>query len=413
MSSGAPGGRRRPHSRFTSLPDAIRSEGVAWVWRRVRYRTPTTRWGRLVHARLRRVLGALLAPPRQFLQGRAGTPRAGDDTLYAFYDLQVASITYNACWFAAAADLARRRRGLRRIHFVIVPGTKGGVREERAVYEAAVDAAQRIWRVHNIVIPILTLVPSCAGYTVLPDRGAAEALRADAGERVYPEYYELALPVSTHPSELLTLRSRELSGIGVLRSSVQGLRYVERWMAPRLRGRRMISITLRDYSFMTARNSNIDAWTAFAGRLDPATYLPVFVLDTERTLDPLPARLEGFEVLREASWNVGLRMAVYESSYLTLGVNNGPLFLAAMNDRTRLLMFKMITPSVPQTTEEFLRQEGFQIGRQLPFATPFQRVIWEDDVVEVIEREFEAMIAHIEGAADTEVLTGVAARGVW
>ncbi len=412
MNSGAPGGRRRPASRFTSLPYTVRSEGLAWVWRRVRYRTPSTAWGRAVHAWLRRVLGAALTPSRMFRQSHAGTSEGSDDTLFAFYDLQVAPITYHACWFAVAADLARRRRGLRQVHFVIVPGTKGGVREERAVYEAAVDVAERIWRVHNIVIPILTLVPSCAGYTLLPDRRAVESLRVDAGDRIYPEHYEPALPVSHHPSELLMLHPRELAGIGVLRSSVQGLRYVERWMAPRLHGRRVITVTLRDYAFMTARNSNLDAWTAFARHLNPAKYLPVFVLDTERTLDPLPAVLEGLEVFREASWNVGLRMALYESSYLNLGVNNGPLFLAAMNDRTRLLIFKMITPSVPQTTEEFVRQEGFQIGAQLPFATPFQRLVWEDDVLEVIEREFEAMVAHIEGAADTEVVRQGAARSV-
>ncbi len=358
------------------------------------------------------MLGGLLAPSRLVRRRHAGTSEESDDILYAFYDVQVAPITYDACWFAAAADLARRRRGLRRIHFVIVPGTKGGVREERAVYEAAVDAAQRIWRVHNVVIPILTLVPSCAGYTLLPDRRAAESLRAEAADRIYPEHYEPALPVSHHPSELLRLRPGERAGIGVLRGSAQGLRYVERWMAPRLRGRRVISITLRDYAFMTARNSNLDAWAAFARHLDPGTYLPVFVPDTERTLDPLPGELEGFEIFREASWNVGLRMALYQSSYLNLGVSNGPLYFAAMNDQVRVLMFKIITPSVPQTTEEFLRQLGFQIGAQLPFATPFQRLIWEDDALEVIEREFEAMVARIEGAAGVEILTQGVARSV-
>ncbi len=397
MNSGAPDGRRGPASRFTSLPDTIRSEGLAWVWRRIRYRTPTTAGGRVVHAWLRRMLGAVLTVPRG-LKRLTGTSIASTDTLYAFYDLQVTPITYHACWFAAAAELTRRRRGLRRIHFVIVPGTLGGVREERAVYEAAVDAAQRVWRVHNIVIPVLTLAPSGAGYSLVPDRRAAESLRADAGDRVYPEHYEPAFPVSHHPSELLGLSPGESAGIAVLRSSDQARRYVERWMAPRRHGRRAICVTLRDYAFMPARNSNLEAWTAFARHLDPATYLPVFVLDTERTLDPLPAELRDFEVFREASWNVGLRMALYESSYLNLGVNNGPLFLAAMNDRTRHLIFKMITPSVPQTTEEFVRQEGFQIGGQLPFATPFQRLVWEDDVLEVIEREFEALVAAIEGA---------------
>jgi hypothetical protein len=396
VNRGAPGGRSSLASRFTSLPSTIRSEGLAWVWRRVRYRTPTTGWGRVLHASLRRMLGAALAVPRR-TRGSVSTPSVSVDTLYAFYDLQVAPITYHACWFAVASDLARRRRGLRRIHFVLVPGTKNGVREERAAYEASVDVAQRIWRVHNLVIPVLTLVPSCAGYTVLPDRRAAEALRAAACNRVYPRHYEPALPVSHYPSELLALRPGEHAAVGVLRSSEQGLRYVERWMAARRNGRRVITVTLRDYSFMPARNSNLEAWAAFARRLDPAAYLPVFVLDTERTLDPTPAELKEFDVFREASWNVGLRMALYESSYLNLGVNNGPLFLAAMNDLTRLLIFKIITPSVPQTTEEFVGQEGFQIGGQLPFATPFQRLVWEDDTLEVIEREFEAFVARVEG----------------
>lgn len=409
MNRGAPGRRHGSASRFTSLPETIRSEGLGWVWRRIRYRTPTTAGGRLVHAWLRRALGAVLAVSR-WLRGRTRTSGASQDTLFAFYDLQVAPITYHACWFAAASDLARRRLGLRRVHFVIVPGTTGGVREERAVYEAAVDVAQRIWRVHNVVIPILTLVPSCGGYTVLPDRGAAEGLRAAAGARVYPAHYEPALPVSHYPSELLTLSPQEGAGVGVLRSSEQGLRYVERWMASRRHGRRVITVTLRDYAFMPARNSNLEAWTAFARRLDPATYVPVFVLDTEGTLDPPPAMLEGLEVFREASWNVGLRMALYESSYLNLGVNNGPLFLAALNDRARLLLFKIITPSVPQTTEEFVRQEGFQIHGQLPFATPLQRLVWEDDVLQVIEREFETMVAAIENSEPRRSLSYAGGR---
>ena len=58
------------------------------------------------------------------------------------------------CWFVAAADLARRRLGLDRIHFVIVPGLRDGVREERASYEDAVHASSRLWRVHNVVLPV-------------------------------------------------------------------------------------------------------------------------------------------------------------------------------------------------------------------------------------------------------------------
>ncbi|HLW46991.1 MAG TPA: hypothetical protein VKW09_04410 [bacterium] len=394
-----PAGRvGRPAVRLNSGIDAVRTEGLAWVLRRLRYRTPSTRTGRALHTSLRALIGTLRSPVRYV--PRRPLPRTADDTLYAFYDLAVAHITYDAAWFAAAADLARRRLGLARVHFVVVPGIVNGLREERTAYEAVVDADLRVWRLHNVVVPIFTFVPSCGGYTVLPARAAAEPLRARAGRRVYPASYEPALPVGHHPSELLG-PARAGAAVGVLRSSEPGRRFVERWAETRLRGRRMVTITLRDYGYMTERNSDLGAWAAFARRLDPAVYLPVFVLDTERTLDPSPAFFEGFEVFREASWNVGLRMALYESSFVNLGVNNGPLFMAMLSERTRMLIFKMVTPSVPQTTEDFMRQLGFPIGGQLPFATPHQRLVWEDDTLEVIEREFAAMAARLGAAGGT------------
>jgi hypothetical protein len=382
----------------TSIVDTIRTEGLGWVWRRLPYRTPASRPGRAVHAGLRSGLSLLLASVRRRRRAQGGVLESADDTLYAFFDLQVSPLTYDAAWFAAGADFARRRRRLSCIHFVVVPGTKDGFREERAAYESVVDVEARRWRLHNLVVPIFSLVPSCAGYSLLPSRGAAWAVRADAGSRVYPFAYEPLLPIGHHPLELLEAARNREREIGVLRSSVQGLRYVQRWAAQRLEGRRVITITLRDYEFMRARNSNVEEWAEFARRLDPASYLPVFVLDTERTLDATPAPLTGFTIFREASWNVGLRMALYESAFLNLGVNNGPILMCALNARTRFLVFKMVTPSVPQATEAFLRQLGFEIGEQLPFTSPYQRLVWEDDTLPVIEREFVALVERIDAA---------------
>jgi hypothetical protein len=382
-------------TRLASVSDTLRTEGIGWVLRRLRYRSPLTPAGRAVHAGLRGLLGVLLAVPRACMRILRRTPDSRD-LLYAFYDLQVAPISYDVSWFAATADFTRRRMGLRRIHFVIVPGIKDGLREERKAYEGVVDPATRSWRLHNIVLPVLTLVPSFAGLSILPSRDAARALRVAAGHRVYPAHYEVALPAAHHPAELLTDPIDAGEEIGVLRSTIQGLRYVERWLESRISGRRLVTITIRDYTFMPARNSNLEAWSQFARRLDPVKYFPVFVLDTERTLDPSPSAIVGFEVFREASWNAWLRMALYELSFLNLGVNNGPLFMCAHNARTRFLIFKILTPSVPQTTVEFMTKLGFKIGGQLPFATPLQRLVWEDDTLQNIEREFVKLVHQIE-----------------
>jgi len=388
-------------ARLTSVMDTLRTEGLGWVLRRLRYRTPHTPVGRSIHTGLRRILGLALEAPRALSRRLGHAPPADADTLYAFYDLQVAPLSYDVSWFAATADRARRRMGLSRLHFVVVPGILNGLREERKAYASIVDASARLWRLHNIVMPIFTLVPSFAGFSLLPSRDAAGVLRAAAGGRVYPAHYEPGLPVAHWPSELLTEARGPDEEIGVLRSSPQGLRYVARWLSSRLAGRRLVTITIRDYNFMPARNSDLDAWAAFARRLDAARYLPVFVLDTERTLDPLPAPLAGFEVFREASWNVGLRMALYESSHITLGVNNGPTFMCMLNARVRIIIFKVLTPTVPQTTEELMATLGFKIGEQVPFATPFQRLVWEDDRLETIEREFVTLASRIEDSEAT------------
>lgn len=292
----------------------------------------------------------------------------------------------------------RRQRGLTYVHFVIVPSTRGFVREERAAVEAATDAVSRLWKVHNLVVPVLTLLPTTAGYTVLPSRDAADAWCRRAEGLVYPRFYDPALPVGYHPTELFdAARSEKTTPIGVLRAPAQAVRYVDRWLASRLQGRSLVTITLRDYDFMAARNSNTAAWAEFARRLPSSRYLPVFVPDTERALDELPPELGDANMFNEAAWNVGLRMALYERSLLNLGASCGPLFMALMNAETRVLIFKIVTPSVPQTSEAFMRQLGYEIGGQLPFATPFQRLIWEFDTLDVIEREFAAMIEQIEG----------------
>jgi hypothetical protein len=98
-------------------------------------------------------------------------------------------------------------------------------------------------------------------------------------------------------------------------------------------------------------------------------------------------------------------MALYERAWLNMGVNNGPMGLCWLNDQTRYITFKMVTPTVAQTTVEFNRSRGFEPNESLPFATPLQKWVWEDDTVEVIRREFQSMVAVIESHERKSVLS--------
>jgi hypothetical protein len=62
-------------------------------------------------------------------------------------------------------------------------------------------------------------------------------------------------------------------------------------------------------------------------------------------------------------------------------------------------MFKIVVPSVPHCTAEFIKWSGFEIGATPRFATPFQKWVWADDDADVLWQEFTAMDNKI--AAET------------
>ena len=101
---------------------------------------------------------------------------------------------------------------------------------------------------------------------------------------------------------------------------------------------------------------------------------------------------------------LGLRMALYERAYLNLGVNNGPMGLCWLNDQTRYITFKMLCPAAPHTTAEYMEFLGFKIGESLPFATPGQQWVWQDDDLEVIESAFAAMLNRLEAGSNVTAL---------
>jgi hypothetical protein len=185
-----------------------------------------------------------------------------------------------------------------------------------------------------------------------------------------------------------------------LQATAQNLRNIEQWAQSHARGRRIVALTLRNYGYMQARNSNLDAWIAFARSLDADRFLPVFVPDLEQTLNGEAQHLKEFTTLPEAAWNVGLRMALYERAYVCLGVNTGPMGLCWLNARTHYATFKMAPPDVPQTSLAFYRELGFEPFRSLPFASATQELVWEEDTFEAIQGAFQRITQRLAGAGD-------------
>jgi hypothetical protein len=81
-----------------------------------------------------------------------------------------------------------------------------------------------------------------------------------------------------------------------LRASAERRDNVQRWLSARGIGSRgLVTITLRGYGDMPERNSNIEAWSAFARGFDPGVYFPVFIPNTEQTIEGLPSLMSGLQ----------------------------------------------------------------------------------------------------------------------
>ncbi len=395
-------GHPKGWARAEAALSKVRRNGTPWFWRRLgeEWRQPTTPPGRAFKRAVVRgggsVLMAASAVPRLMGSGR------GHVTL--FYDLEVSPITYDFAWALVGAEKLRRERGLDFIRVVVVPGRHGGLRHEEPAYEAVVDAEARKFRVQHIVLALCRALPSVHGVHLCSTRMEATVACALARGPVLPQGYWPAFPSAHDPADILRAPERSESVPLALRATEAALRQVRPWLAHVAGGRRPVTITLREYAFMPQRNSNIEAWIAFAERLDAAAYAPIFVRDTEAALGPIPERMARHVLMPEASWNLELRLALYELCYLNLMVNNGPHGLCMFNGAARYMMFKILTPSVPQTTEAYMRSLGFTIGAQPAFARPWHRWVWEDDSLDVIEREFARMCRDIDGAVASGAL---------
>jgi hypothetical protein len=373
-------------SRIISILKKIQSNGLGWLYNRLilEFRIPETPAGKKLkpfNVFVYKTFSVLTKPFQLILQKNA----SAQNTLYLFYDFEVCPITFNFCETLGMANAYRKTLNLDYLYIVFVPGSNDGLRKESVDYEQIIHKDSRHWRKYNLLFPLTHLIPACNGFSNCASREEADLIQKRVSPNIYPNGYSVMFPLDFPFYEGARNPSSDIMAV---KATVTALHYVKRWLAQKALGRKTITITLRQYSYMPKRNSNLYAWAEFARKLDPKEYFVVIVPDTECMMHEPLTKLGEFEHFTEACWNIELRAALYESCYLNLGVNNGPFTLCWLNQKCRYLMFKVITEEAPQTTQKALEDAGFIPGQSPAFSTKYQKWVWEDDIETVIQREF-------------------------
>ncbi len=318
-----------------------------------------------------------------------------EPVLTAFYDLEVSPVSFDFSAFAILAEMEKVRRKCAELHIVILPAGDGGFRQDDTEYHVI----NKAWRLNNIVIPHLATMPLRPRLTVCAARSDAEEIERAGTGPIFPEGYHTSQPTSAFMWSHIAAASARGESIPSLHASEQARAYMGQWLQSHIGDRKPVTITLRESTHAAVRNSNFDAWLEFARRLDTDIYHPIFVRDTEKLFGDETDELMEFTTCSLASLNVDLRMALYELSWLNTMVPGGPTVLCWLNRNIPFLQFKIINEDWPSTTTSYITSQGLEKGGQLPHATPYQRLVWEPDDLDVIEREFSAMVDRLEADA--------------
>lgn len=330
----------------------------------------------------------------QTLRELLSSSRESRQVVLATYDFERHPVSYDFAFFLQAAEIYRklsRSEGI--VVSIVRPDDMQNMPGVSKEADAIVDSHARDFRVFHICTQLAELMRT-SGVVSVKKRSVQTLIQENRDLKLV----RFPGPEIDHHSGYYRLINDNPDLVTGLAASVEAHRFVKTWLDTFQVGRKILCITLRQYRFDPERNSNLAEWAAFLDRVDPAEFAVVVLPDTDHIVDFKTSQLGKYPCFEPACFDVDLRFALYEAAYLNMFVNNGPGAASMLDKKVRYLMFKILVPSVPHCTEEFLRWNGFEIGKTPKFATPFQKWVWADDDATALWNAFYEMKTKIDAS---------------
>ena len=332
-----------------------------------------------------------------------------DHTLYACFELDIAPPAYNFLNFLVLADIAREELGLARVHVIFVPGTGDGFRHEDIEY----PVVNKEWRLRQICLAGLCLLPACRSHTLCASREEAADLLAARARHVYPFGYRVDDPRADHDYGRIVQAAAAGHRIDRLEAPEQARIYVRDWMRGVAGDRPVVTITLRESSYDVHRSSTNGNWIELAREMQQRGYCPVMVRDTETAFEADSGAFAGIPMFPHAAVNLELRAALNAEAFLNTGINQGPWTLWHFLREIPYLCVYVIDRMFDGWHDYHIDRSGFTVGENMPFARGCQVTYWGDDHLDDLRREFWTLVDRIEAGEHQRGPAGMdLARGV-
>lgn len=291
--------------------------------------------------------------------------------LYGVYDLASAPPSYEVISFLLLCDYARRAIGLPAMHILFVPGPDEGFRGNKKV----IPQTANFWRRDHILAHACDLVG--ASYTFLPHPMEMENY---AGCFLWSPAWSMENRQMMYGHKFLMQLYERLDNLPELTVSPFAAEKVKAWT----NGRPYITITQRN-AHVLARNSKPDVWEEFAGWVRHQGYEVFNIPDTN------DAGLGEDPISAIASIDLRFRHALYAGAVTNFGINTGPIVLCYYSGFP-FVVCHLTSTDWKSTNPAYVAEHLVPIGAQLPGAREDQRLVWEDENIPMLRREFSRQI---------------------
>ncbi len=303
-----------------------------------------------------------------------------NNILYAFYDLRVSPYSFDMFTFLLLAEIRRVETKKDRLYIVIVKDIQSGNKWD--------------WNIFNILLPLTKFITSVSGVTVTFPDGFIENIIRE--QDCFPTFYSLDVPVSAYTVKTLTTAIRQVGFKPNIFSTEVARTLVRDWKKlNNVLNNCIVTITLRQSPGYSDRNSSVDQWLLFADYLKANGYTPLLLKDTYSVFNPEQEGLDGYLTFDEASLNLELRMALYESSYLNMSIANGPMVLCLYSNHVPYLNHMKLNDNYWASQPRYLAEMGLPVESQFPLAKSNQILKWSyDDRLDTLKQEFEEYVLN-------------------
>ena len=193
-----------------------------------------------------------------------------------------------------------------------------------------------------------------------------------------------------HHSEYYKYVNQNSELIKPLYSRIDSISYVEQWQILE-NAKSYITFTIRDSKVSKERNTNISLVKKLAKHYSAMGYKVVVIPDTNSLESILHFSGEDMKYFREAAYDFDLRLAIYEKAALNFFNNNGPCIAAGLDPKVSYLLTKLVVPTVPHCTVEFIERQGFKYGTT-PGYSKNSIWLWGDEDFSLITQSAEKLI---------------------